>query len=956
MFLKEYQKRALDRVGEFVEALAEWRGKAEKAREVDPELTFDWVRRAWEKTVPARPYLPRADGRGEPLPSFCLKVPTGGGKTLLAVKVIDRVNTRYRRRQTGLVLWVVPSTQIYAQTLRALKDRDHPYRQQLDVASAGRTRVLEKTSGFGPRDVAERLCVLLLMLPSANRETKEQLRMFRDAGGFDRFFPPDDDAGAQRALKARVPNLDVFESGGAWGGAVKTSLGNALRLLRPLVVLDEGHKAYSRNARATLEGFNPCLVVELSATPPKGANVLVEISGRELLAEEMIKLDLHVTNKASAGWQDALLAAVERREALEEAAREHEAGGGVHVRPICLVQVERTGRDQRRAGVVHADDARDYLLRHPRIAPEHVAVKTSARDELKEVDEAGGLLGRDCPVRYVITKQALQEGWDCSFAYVLAILTNPGSKSALTQLVGRILRQPYAAKTRVAALDESYVFCYRRRGADLLNEVRRGFGLEGLHDLEGRIVSDGDDAAAGAPLVTRQRERYRRAAAGLVLPAFMIRDGGGWRLVRYEADILSRVPWDEADVSPLFDLELGAGDALGAGDRDLELRVGLDAPALDAAGIDGEGAAAGDFPAGVAGAGGSGASAEADAAPARGSRLAARRDQDRALRGAAGAAPADGSGASAAAGAAPTGGADGADASARAALPGGPTAAAGAGADAALPGGPTAAAGADADGDSDGADGIDYRFAAAHLLGAVPNPWRAMAAARRVFEALLRKHPRARVAANYVFVLEALRRQLEKERDRLSRQVFSALLDAGTMRFLVVADDLRFNRLPQRIEAPAARRANREDGGQYERNLFDLTTEEELNGLENKVATYLDTQARLFFWYRNRSRKDYFVQGWKPRRIYADFVLTLKPDEPGVGDEFHRVFVMETKGAHLGHSEDTDYKRSVFDVCSEHARKADWAEFVPAMRNKVVRFEIVDEAEWEQRLNALLAG
>ena len=686
MFLKDYQKRALDRVGEFAEALAEWREKAEKVREIDPD--FDWVRRAWETTAPTRPYLRRTDGRGEPLPSFCLKVPTGGGKTLLAVKVIDCVNTRYLRRQTGLVLWIVPSTQIYAQTLRALKDRDHPYRQQLDVASAGRTRVLEKTSGFGPRDVAERLCVLLLMLPSANRETKEQLRMFRDAGGFDRFFPPEGDADAHRALKARVPNLDVFESGGMWGGAAKTSLGNALRLLRPLVVLDEGHKAYSRNARATLEGFNPCLVVELSATPPKGANVLVDISGRELLAEEMIKLDLHVTNKANAGWQDALLAAVERREALEEAARGHEADTGVHIRPICLVQVERTGRDQRRAGVVHADDARDYLLRHPRIAPEHVAVKTSARDELKEVDEAGGLLRRGCPVRYIITKQALQEGWDCSFAYVLAILTNPGSKSALTQLVGRILRQPYAAKTRVAALDESYVFCFRRRGADLLNEVRRGFGLEGLHDLEGRIVADDGDAAAGAPLVTRQRERYRRAAADLVLPAFMIRDNGGWRLVHYEADVLSRVPWDEADVSPLFDLELGAGD------RDVELRAGLDAPEPWAADIDGAGAVA-------------------DAAPA-------------------GAPSADGSRAGSAAGAAPVGGAAGAgaDASARAAYPGDPTA--------------TADAGADASGE----DGIDYHFAAAHLLDAVPNPWRAAEAARRVFKALLRKHPRAQVAAN----------------------------------------------------------------------------------------------------------------------------------------------------------------------------------------------------------------
>ena len=849
MILKEYQKRALDRVGEFVERLAVWREKAASALENDPDLTFDWVARAWESTVPQRTYVPRRNGLDEPLPSFCLKVPTGGGKTLLATKVIDCVNVRYRRRQMGLVLWIVPTTQIYDQTLRALRDRDHPYRQQLDLASAGRTLVLEKTNGFGPQDIDERLCVLLLMLPSANRETKEQLRMFRDAGGFDRFFPPDDDAEAHRALRARVTNLDTFaQSGGAWGGQVKTSLGNVLRLLQPLIVLDEGHKAYSPNARSTLEGFNPCMIVELSATPPKGANVLVEISGRELHAEEMIKLDLHITNKANASWQDALLASIERREALEKAAREHEADTGLYIRPICLVQVERTGRDQRRAGVIHADDVRDYLLRHPRIGAEQVAVKTSGRDELKAVDEAGGLLSRNCPIRFIITKHALQEGWDCSFAYILTILTNPGSRNALTQLVGRILRQPYAAKTRVAALDESYVFCFQRRGADLLKEVRKGFGLEGLQGLESRIAADDGGAGSGVALITRQRERYQRAAADLVLPAFMIRDGRQWRLVHYEADILSRVPWDDAEVSPLFDLELGAGNP------DVQLRAGLDTDQFSATF---------DAPAVV----GPGTGPEAV-------------DEDE----------------------------------------------------------------------------IDYYFAAGHLLDAMPNPWRGAEAARRVFGELLRRHPRTKVAANYLFVLEELRKQLEKERDRLSRQVFAELLESGAMRFVVVADDLTFNRLPQRIETPKARQANREDGGQYEHNLFDLITEEELNGLENKVATYLDTQARLFFWYRNRSRKDYFVQGWKPRRIYADFILTLKPDEPDAGDEYHRVFVVETKGVHLGRSEDTAYKRSVFDVCSEHARKANWAEFVPAMRNRVMNFEVVDEEEWEHRLNAMLAG
>ena len=109
--------------------------------------------------------------------------------------------------------------------------------------------------------------------------------------------------------------------------------------------------------------------------------------------------------------------------------------------------MERTGKQQRKPGYVHTDDVREYLLQHPGIAPEHIAVKTSSTDELKEVDDVGGLMSRDCPIRFIITKQALQEGWDCPFAYILAILSNPSSQTGLTQLVGRILRQPYACKT-----------------------------------------------------------------------------------------------------------------------------------------------------------------------------------------------------------------------------------------------------------------------------------------------------------------------------------------------------------------------------------------------------------------------------------------------------------------------------------------------------------------------------
>ncbi len=853
MILKEYQRRTLATVRSFVQELTVWLEKDASARSHDPDWGFDWVKRAWTNTVSGRPYFPRRNGLGEHLPAFCLKIPTGGGKTLLATRVIDLVNAHFRRSRRGLVLWIVPTTQIYNQTLRALKDRDHPYRQQLDLSSGRRTRILEKTTAFGPSDVAENLCVLLLMLPSANRKTKETLRIFRDSGGFDRFFPSEDDPAAHARMLEEHPNLDTFEETTAfWGRYIKTSLGNTVRLLRPLMILDEGHKAYSANARETLEGFNPCMIVELSATPAMGANVLVEVLGRELNAEEMIKLDLHIRNKVSGDWQSTLLESVEHRAVLESAAQLHEAESGTYIRPICVIQVERTGRQQRKPGYIHTDDVREYLLQHPGIAPEHIAVKTSSKDELKEVDDIGGLLSRDCPIRFIITKQALQEGWDCPFAYILTILTNPMSKTGITQLVGRILRQPNASKTGVALLDESYVFCFSRRGNELLKEVRKGFGLEGLQGLEGRVVSDDGPARPPEKLTTLQRGRYRAAARDLVLPAFMIRDVEGWRLVSYEADILSRLSWDDIDLSVLGQLVL---DEWREGDE--RLRTNL--------------------------------------------------EDERVWN---------------------PGSSDGGDSGHEEALHNGE------------PGG--------------GRDPVDYFFAASHLLDLVPNPWRGRDITRRAVEALLRRYPAERVAANHVFILEELRRHIEKERDRLSREVFCSLLESERMRFLVVAEDIDFNRLPEKIEVAAANRANREDGSPYQQNLFDITTVDDLNDFENKVATYLDQQARLFFWYRNRSRKDYYVQGWKPRRIYADFIVTLRDDQPGSDDGFHRVFVVETKGVHLKQSQDTEYKRSVFDICGEHARKADWAEFVPAMQSKVMRFEVVDQDEWQARLNGML--
>ncbi len=850
MLLKDYQRRALDTVREYLIRLAEMREKDAKARLVDPDLGFDFAEKAWEKMERPRAYLKRQDGCGRPLPSVCLKIPTGGGKTLLAARAVDLINTRYLRRQNGLVLWVVPTTQIYRQTLEALKDRDHPYRQSLDLASAGRTLILERENRFSPADVSENLCILLLMLPAAWRENREQLRMFRDSGGYERFFPGEEDYAGHKALLEQISNLDTFEKqDGFWGRQVKTSLGNTLRLLNPVMIIDEGQKAYSENARMVLESFNPSIMLELSATPAPESNILVDILGRELNNEHMIKLDLHVRNGRSLEWKDTLLAAIEHRKRLEEEAQRHEAETGVYIRPICLIQVERTGKEQRHAGLIHAEDAKEYLLQYPGVRPEHIAIKTSQKDELKEVDEAGGLLTRDCPIRFIITKQALQEGWDCPFAYVLAILTNPTSRTALTQLVGRILRQPYARKTGNAWLDESYVFCFQRRGKELLEEIRRGFGLEGLGDLHGRILEYPQRSDPGQTERHGPREKFATVARQLVLPAFMIRDGNSWRPVHYEADILSRVPWGDMKISKTPELVL-----LDVSDKNVVYRTGLEETILEK---------------------------DPEFQPKR-----------------------------------------------------------------ALP--------------SSEDEEPDYAFAACHILDVMPNPWRGNDLARKVFTSLMKKHGRQRVLNNFVFIIEELRKELEEGRDCLAQQIFLDLLANGTMRFIMVAEDFGKegtpNRLPLHQEiGKNERRATGSNGMSYQMSLFEQMPQDSFNELETRVATFLEGQDILYFWYRNAARKDYHVQGWKRNRIFADFVVTLKNEPEEQTDAIRRVFILETKGKHLRHSEDTTYKRDVFTLCSGEAKKKDWADLVPYMRNKEMRFEVVDEDEWEARLNAVLA-
>ena len=565
MFRKlDYQERALATLEDYIDALKEKKSRADRfaafaVREPDLDVPIPhFARDAWmvmqeRGKLPASraafPYSPRSDGCGRSVPNAVLKVPTGGGKTWLAISSVSRIMGKYLERNSGFVLWIVPNEAIYRQTLGNLMNRQHPYRQALDRAAAGRVRIMEKTHRLDARDVENNLCVMLLMLQSANRQTKETLKMFQDRGDVHGFFPPEGEQQAHKATLQRIPNLDGYDDGFPM---VKDSLGNALRVIRPVVVLDEGHRAISDLAFATLYGFNPCFVLELTATPKdvqsrggrnprpgRYANVLVEVTGRELDREGMIKMPLNLDPRQGTDWRATLNAALERLNSLDEHARRLRADTDRYIRPIMLIQVERTGADQRDGHHIHAEDVRDWLLTVGFDEAE-IAIKTAERNDLRQPENLD-LLSPTNRVRAIITKQALQEGWDCPFAYVLCALAASTNQQALTQLVGRILRQPGAMKTGVDALDECHIVTHHAKTASVVDAIKDGLERDGLGDFVLQIPQD--DMVGTTNVSRRIPRRSAFASTEIYLPKVMIVEAGEVRDLDYETDVLLRIDW-----------------------------------------------------------------------------------------------------------------------------------------------------------------------------------------------------------------------------------------------------------------------------------------------------------------------------------------------------------------------------------------------------------------------------
>lgn len=397
------------------------------------------------------------------VPQVCFKVPTGGGKTFLAANSIKPIFDSMPHIHPKAVVWLVPSDAILTQTYRTLTDKNHDYRKKIDVDFGNKVEIYSKQQllngqNFNPTSVSDNLSVFVLSYDSFRTSKKDGRKAYQENGSLLPFVRFKQDSGSL------LEDTD------------ETALIQVIRKLNPVVIVDESHHATSKLSKEMLQNFNPSFVLDLTATPKNGSNIISFVDARQLKAENMVKLPVIVYNRKS--QEDVFVSAISLRRKLENEAVEEQKNGGRYIRPIVLFQAQpRTNDDST------TYDKIKHTLIDMGIPESEIAIKTADRDELKNID----LSSHDCSIRYIITVNALKEGWDCPFAYILATVANRTSSIDVEQILGRILRLPNTRKNEREVLNLSYVITSSNAFYATLDKVVAGLNAAGFTSKDYRI-------------------------------------------------------------------------------------------------------------------------------------------------------------------------------------------------------------------------------------------------------------------------------------------------------------------------------------------------------------------------------------------------------------------------------------------------------------------------------------
>ena len=474
MEFKNYQKGVLNDLRDYLDAL---------------NNTLD-LNKAWEKYWGDKDFsvgnggIPVYKNNIGGVPNICMKVPTGGGKTILACSSIGEIfhGIGYKNGNPRMVVWLVPSDSILAQTLGALSNPEHSYHQRLMQDNQGKVAVLNKEQllsgqGFSLDIVREQLTICVMSFASLRIDSrkKDVRKVYQENGNL-------------MSFKSILKDEDMLPD------TPEDALIQTLRALHPVVVVDESHNVQSNLSTEMLENLNPSFILNLTATPRKDSNIISYVDARELQKENMVKLPVIVYNRQER--RDVMNDALLLRSRLESAALAEEKESGSYIRPIVLFQAEPKIAKNKDT----FEKIKEKLVERG-IPKEQIAVKTSEVNDLAGID----LMSRACPIRYIITVNALKEGWDCPFAYILATLANKTSQVDVEQILGRVLRQPYTRQHEKKELNMSYVLTCSSDFHAILKNVVAGLNNAGFSEKDFRAVDT--DSIIGTETGTDTQEQ-----------------------------------------------------------------------------------------------------------------------------------------------------------------------------------------------------------------------------------------------------------------------------------------------------------------------------------------------------------------------------------------------------------------------------------------------------------------
>ena len=441
MQLKHYQENTLNAVAKFLKL----------ARRGDVASAFVQVQDA--KGYSAKYH----DISGlEGVPYICTRVPTGGGKTLMAAYTIGIAADNYIESEHPVVLWMVPTDVIRRQTLETLKNKNHPNFKALQDRFGDDLRVFDITefAQYRRQDMTDNTCIFVATFASLRITNTDGRKVYAHNEAFEPHF-------------ASIPDKPYLEHDE--NGKVKFSFANVLAFLRPLVLVDEAHNNKSKLSRETLLRIRPSAIIEFTATPDaKTSNVLYKVSAAELKAEDMVKLPISLTENLN--YQETITAAVQKRTALEELAAKDDK----YIRPIVLYQAETKDKE------FNVSFLKEYLVKEENIEDKYIAVATGEQKELDGIN----LFDPSCQIRHIITVEALKEGWDCSFAYVLCSVAKVRSSTAAEQFLGRIMRMPYVERRKNPELNKAYSFVNVDSWHESVAKIRDNLVDMGFDDSE----------------------------------------------------------------------------------------------------------------------------------------------------------------------------------------------------------------------------------------------------------------------------------------------------------------------------------------------------------------------------------------------------------------------------------------------------------------------------------------